>query len=308
MRARFFVALLFVAAFFIAVGVRADFREFKERPINPAITIKLQHTADDILKQFPKLKAEDLAMTIVDVTNASTIDRGDYHGDAPFYPASVVKLFYMAETFHQQKENDKDMPRALHEMIAVSDNDATAFVLDTISDTCSGPALEGRAFKKFMFKRAVVNRWLNPIGYDVSAMLKPWSFGPFGRDLDALGGAGRPNRNRATSNSVASLVLWIVQRRAVSPAASDAMMKLMQRPLDPMNKDENQVKEFIGESLPAGSKLWSKAGWTSEVRHDAAYVELPGGKKYVMVIFTRGTADDVTLIPAIAKRLLVDFQ
>ena len=111
-----------------------------------------------------------------------------------------------------------------------------------------------------------------------------------------------------SSRAISSAVSRQIDPPTMAQTASDAMMKLMQRPLDPMNKDENQVKEFIGESLPAGSKLWSKAGWTSEVRHDAAYVELPGGKKYVMVIFTRGTADDVTLIPAIAKRLLVDFQ
>jgi len=310
MRARFVIAIVF-----FAVIARADFREFKDRPVNPAITLHLQAAADDVLKQFPKLKAEDLAMTVVDVTMPTAIDRGDYHGDAPFYPASVVKLFYMAETFHQHKENDPDMPRALHEMIAVSDNDATAFILDAISDTASGPSLQGRAFRKFVEKRGVVNRWFASMGYDISAMAKPWSFGPFGRDMQVIYGKEvfdpktdpRVNRNRATSNAVASLVLWIVQHRALSSAASDEMLKLMARPLEPLNKDENQVKEFIGESLPAGTKLWSKAGWTSEVRHDAAYVELPSGKKYVIVIFTRGTADDVTLIPAIAKRLLADL-
>src|SRR4051812_4743405 len=143
MRPRLFIAIVFLAAV-----ARADFREFKERPINPALTINLQKAADDVLKQFPKLKAEDLAMTVVDVTMPSAIDRGDYHGDAPFYPASVVKLFYMAETFHQHKEKDADVPRALHEMMAVSDNDATAFILDTITDTTSGPSLQGRAFRK----------------------------------------------------------------------------------------------------------------------------------------------------------------
>ena len=311
MRARFFVAILLVA-----FAARADFREFKERPINPAITINLQHAADDILKQFPKLKAEDLAMTIIDVSNPSTIDRGDYHGDAPFYPASVVKLFYLTETFHQHKESgDRDMPRALHEMIAVSDNDATAFIIDSITDTTSGPSLAGRALRKFIDKRGVVNRWFASMGYDIVAIAKPWSFGPFGRDIQLTYGKEtfdpdkdpRVNRNRASSNAIASLMLWIVERRAVSPAASDAMMKLLERPLNPTNKDENQVKEFIGAALPAGAKLHSKAGWTSEVRHDAAYVELPSGKKYVIVIFTRGTADDVTLIPAIAKRLLTDL-
>jgi len=299
---------LCIAIFLIAAAARADFREFKNRPINPAITLHLKSAADDVLKQFPKLKADDLALTLVDVTNPSTIDRGDYNGDAKFYPASVVKLFYMAETFHQGKENDKDMPRALDQMIGVSDNDATAFVLDVVTDTCSGPELEGRALRKFMERRGVVNRWFKSMDYDISAMLKPWSFGPYGRDVQASGGPDRPNRNRATSNAIASLMLWIEQRHAVSTAASDAMMKLMERPLDPQRKDENQVKEFIGASLPAGAKLWSKAGWTSEVRHDAAYIELPNGKKFVMVIFTRGIADDLTLVPAIAKRLLADLQ
>lgn len=306
MRARLFITILF-AMTFAGSAARADFRELKDRPVNPALVLNLQHAADDVLKQYPKLKPEDLAMTLVDVTTPSTIDRGDYHGDAPFYPASVVKLFYMTETFHQQKESDLEVKRALGEMIGVSDNDATAFILDVVTDTCSGPSLEGRALRKFIEKRGVVNRYFASMGYDISAMLKPWSFGPYGRDVQASG-ENRVNRNRATSNAVASLMLWIVRRHAVSPEASDAMMALLARPLDPPRKEENQVKEFIGESLPAGAKLWSKAGWTSEVRHDAAYIELPNGKKFVMVIFTRGIADDVTLIPFIAKRLLADLQ
>jgi beta-lactamase class A len=306
MRARLFLPILFALAC-AGTAARADFRELKDRPVNPALVVNLQHAADDVLKQYPKLKPEDLAMTLVDVTTPSTIDRGDYHGDAPFYPASVVKLFYMTETFHQKKESDPEVKRALGEMIGISDNDATAFILDVVTDTCSGPTLEGRALRKFVEKRGVVNRYFASMGYDISAMLKPWSFGPYGRDVQAAG-ENRVNRNRATSNAVASLMLWIVRRHAVSPEASDAMLALLARPLDPLRKEENQVKEFIGESLPPGAKLWSKAGWTSEVRHDAAYIELPNGKKFVMVIFTRGIADDVTLIPFIAKRLLADLQ
>src|SRR5204862_484458 len=83
--------------------------------------------AGDVLKQFPKLTADNLAMTVVDVSMPSAIGRGDYHGDAPFYPASVIKLFFMTETYHQKLEATPDMDRALREMIGVSDNDATAF-------------------------------------------------------------------------------------------------------------------------------------------------------------------------------------
>jgi len=301
MRTRFAVLLLFIAA-----TARANYAEFKDLPLDPAIVTKIRHAAEASLKEFPKLTADNLAITVVDVTNPSTISRGDYHGDATFYPASVIKLFFMAELFHQKKEGEPDVDRALREMIHVSDNDATAYVVDVISDTCSGPSLEGRALNKFIDKRRVVNRWFASMGYDISAMAKPWSFGPFGRDLQLMG-PNRENRNRASANAIASLLLWIVRGRAVSAEASKAMMALLERPLNPPRAEENQVKEFLGESLPAGAREWSKAGWMSEVRHDAAYVELPSGKKYVIVIMTRGAADDVKLLPAIARHLLEEL-
>jgi hypothetical protein len=84
------------------------------------------------------------------------------------------------------------------------------------------------------------------------------------------------------------------------------MLALLERPLAPTRPTENQVKEFVGESLPPRSRLWSKEGDTSEVRHDAIYVELPGGKKLIMVILTRGAADDKTLLPVIGKHLLAE--
>ena len=301
MRTRFAILLL------LATVARADYREFKEFPVDPSIETKLRHVADATIKEFPKLKAEDLSMTVIDMTTMSTISRGDYHGDAPFYPASVVKLFFMAEAFHQKVQSQPDMPHALGEMIRISDNDAAAYILDVISDTCAGPQLDGHALKRFIDKRSVINRWLTPLGYDISAMAKPWSFGPYGREMQLLG-ANRENRNRATTNAIASLMLWIVRGRAVSPEASKAMMELLNRPLDTPRKDENQVKEFLGESLPAGSKLWSKAGWTSEVRNDAAYIELPNGRKFILVVFTRGTADDVKLIPAIGTKVLAEME
>jgi beta-lactamase class A len=302
MRIRIAVALLFLSA-----AAHASFREFQKLPIDPSLDVALRRAADATLKAFPKLTADNLAMSIIDVTRPTVMSRADYHGDAPFYPASVIKLFFMAEVYHQRKENDPDVPRALKEMIGVSDNDATAFLLDTISDTCSGPELQGRALRKFIDRRRVVNHYFNPMGYDISAMAKPWSFGPFGRDVQLMGGPDRPNRNRATANSFAALILWILRKEAVSPQASEAMLALMARPLDVPPTDEGQVKSFIGEGVPAGSKLWSKAGWTSEVRHDAAYIELPGGRKLVLVLLTRGTADDKTLLPAITKSVLAEL-
>jgi hypothetical protein len=95
----------------------------------------------------------------------------------------------------------------------------------------------------------------------------------------------------------------------VSPQASEAMLALMERPLNPPRPEENQVQGYIGESLPAGSKLWSKSGWTNEVIHDAAYFELPSGKKYILVILTRDTGEnEKALLPAITKSILSELS
>jgi hypothetical protein len=159
--------------------------------------------------------------------------------------------------------------------------------------------------RRYVERRREINRHFQKLGYtdNVSAMMKPWSFGPYGVDLQVLG-ENRVNRNMLTANACASLLLWIQRLRA--PGAHE-MMTLLERPLAPPRAEENQVQEFIGAALPSGARLWSKAGWTSEVRHDAAYVELPGGRKIVLVIFTRGIAEDVTLIPAIAKNVLAEL-
>src|SRR5204863_3997389 len=194
----------------------------------------------------------------------------------------------IVEAYHQGKLTP-EIQRALREMISVSDNDGAAFLVDILTDTCSGSELDGKALDGFLDRRRKLNRSFTSLGYDISAMMKPWSFGPFGRDMQALG-ENRANRNRASANSFASLLVWIVRRHAISPQASDAMMSLLERPLAPPRPTENQVKEFFGESLLSGAKLWSKEGDTSEVRHDAAYVELPSGRKFIVVILTRGAA------------------
>lgn len=293
----------------LATAGRADFREFSIVPRDPSIETKLRYAAEATLKAYPKLKADDLAISVVDVTNPSTISRGDVRGDEPFYPASVIKLFFMADVFATKKQNVPDAGRALKNMIVESDNDATAYIVDVLADTTSGVSLEGRALRRYIDQRRAINQRFQKLGYadNVSAMMKTWSFAPYGRDLQVLG-ENRVNRNKLTANATASLLLWIARGRA---PASEAMALLLHRPLAPQRDGENQVKEFIGEALPADTKLWSKAGWTSEVRHDAAYFELAAGRKLILVIFTRGSEGiegDKTLIPTATRNVLRELQ
>ena len=72
-------------------------------------------------------------------------------------------------------------------MIRLSDNDATAYLIDVVSGTTAGPELEGKALEEFIERRRGINRYFASLGYDISVLMKPWSFGPFGREMQLLG-------------------------------------------------------------------------------------------------------------------------
>lgn len=291
------VALLLL----IALPLSADYRQFQEITRDSSIEERLKAAADATHAAYPKMERDDLAISVIDLSNPMSVVRGDYQGDLPFYPASVIKIFFMADVFATGRETVGDMDRALREMIGVSDNDATAYIVDILANTVPGPTLEGEALAQYVDRRREINRRFEKLGYadNVSAMMKTWSFSPYGVDLQVLG-KDRVDRNRLSANATASLMYWIANGRA--PGA-DEMMALLERPLAPQREDENQVNEFIGQALPTDANLWSKAGWTSEVRNDAAYIEFRDGRKLVVVIFTRGIADDVTIVPAAARNV-----
>ncbi len=54
----------------------------------------------------------------------------------------------------------------------------------------------------------------------------------------------------------------------------------------------------------SGARLWSKAGWTSLTRHDAAYLELADGRKFVLVVFTTDHSGERNVIPTVARVIL----
>jgi hypothetical protein len=98
----------------------------------------------------------------------------------------------------------------------------------------------------------------------------------------------------------------------VSKQRSAEMLELMKRdPYKPLadGGEPDQGNAFTGLALRerAGAKLWSKAGWTSQVRHDAALVELPNGTRFVLVTFTEGHSNERGIIEAIARAMVSGF-
>ena len=95
----------------------------------------------------------------------------------------------------------------------------------------------------------------------------------------------------------------------VSPPACHRMQGVLWRSLDGAERaadPENQVDGFLAGGLPETAQLWSKAGWMSQARHDAAYIEAEGCSPTLLVVFSEGElcAQDETLLPAIGRSLV----
>lgn len=281
------------------------------KPLTPDTNLQklVEATAQSTLERFKEkgLKDENLAITCVDLQEANA-KSGSYHGMQPIYPASVVKLFYLA-CAHRQLEDGvlKDSPelqRGLKDMIVDSTNDATGYILDCLTQTTSGPELSADEMKTWGEKRNAVNRFFKGLGYEnLNINQKTWNEGPYGRERQFLG-PNYENRNKLTTDGTARLLAEIARGEFVSLQRSRQMMELLKR--DIKNKNDSQSVDFTGLALKdiTGVKLWSKAGWTSTARHDAAYIETIDGQKFVLVVFTTGVANEKEIIPFVVKEVL----
>lgn len=277
----------------------------------PALQPLVDRAVASTLEKFSaqKLLPTQLAVTLVDLSAPAAPRQAAYRGDVLIYPASVIKLFYLAAA-HRWMEDGKladtpELRRAMRDMIVDSSNDATHYVIDLLTGTTSGPELSATEIKTWFDQRNAVTRYFTSLGYTgVIASKKPWGDGPYGREKQAIT-LFDPKRNMLTTDATARLFVEIATGRCITAARSAEMMTLLAR--DPRTGDpdpDNQAK-FTGPALPPGAKLWSKAGWTSQTRHDAAYIELPNGAKFLLVIFTTDHAAERTIIHT-AARVIAD--
>ncbi len=284
-------------------------------------------------QRFPKLAKNQIALTWIVYDEPVIVNTGgalsptefwqypvtgfSYRGEEKIYPASVVKLFYLVAIKEWLKNGmvttSVELERAIQDMIVESSNDATSLVIDVLTGTTSGPELATAPFETWKYQRNIVNRYYQSLGWEelqtINVNQKTWCDGAYGRERMFLGEL-LDNRNMLTTNATARLLHSIIGGVAVSAQDSQQMMNLLQRNVSKKNlalgEEENQINGFLGESLPNSAKIWSKAGWTSTVRHDCAYIEIPEQKPYLLTIFTEGkeNSQNREILPFISKQFL----
>jgi len=323
--------LYFVLSFLIFVSfsiVCANAQPKADKPKNakyeriilkdsPDLQTLLNQAVNKTIEDFQtkNIKPEFVAATLIDLRDPNDLKTANYRGNERIYPASVVKMFYMA-ALHKWLEDGKaqmtpELERGLKDMIVDSSNDATHYILDVLTETSSGSELSPRNLKNFAYKRNAVNRYFASLSYtNINANQKTYCEDAYGREKQFRDGG--KNRNMLTTNATARLLAEIALGKSVTPSRSRQMLDLMKRDFNGKSNDaDDQAHGFTAIALNdlklSNAKLWSKAGWTSKTRHDAAYVETPDGLKFVLVVYTENMANERLIIPGIAKNVLENF-
>jgi len=286
---------------------------------SPAMKSQLQQLLDEFAKKGRPGLHKNIAITWIRYSHPnpepeSGIGAG-WSERKLFYPASVVKLFYAVATEAWiQKDlllNSAELQRAVKDMIANSSNDATSLVVDLLSGTTSGPSLSGERWEAWQTQRLLINQWLQSLQWKelekINCCQKTWEDGPYGREQDFYKD-GYVNRNALNTLATARMLEAVMTNGVISPPACKKLRTLFSRSLDIRQRKEdpeNQIDGFIGEGLPKGSRLWSKAGWMSQARHDAAWCSYAKGNPMLLIIFNQGRQGSIDkhLLPAIAKEL-----
>jgi len=273
------------------------------------------------------LKADKCAMTLLLHDAPSTkgtvveVPRGfGFRASVRFYPCSVVKAFYLIAAQARLEEGyiepHGELDRAMRDMILVSSNTATNYVIDLITGTTGDTLLPDDEMAEWVEKREWVNRYFRSLRYPefdvINICQKLMDDQRYGRERLYAGADGH-NHNALTTDAVARLFHSIFTGQVVTPERCRFVAATLSRSLDQAWIAEEpgaQVTGYFGAGLPPGSRLWSKAGWTgwtgdptaSYRRHDAAYVELPTGQAFTLVVFTEGRAisADESCLPSIA--------
>ena len=309
MNPAFRAQLLLSAVLFVGPVPRAT---AQTAPPSPRVLTVVDSAVAEARRQFPKLQPDQIAVTLVDLRDPAKAARGSHRGGEQIYPASVIKLCYLAAA-HRWLEDGKlqdtpELRRALGDMIVHSYNEATHYVVDVLTGTTSGPELPEAELKAWFEQRNAVTRYFAGLGYaNVIAHKKPWCEGPYGRESQAIQ-AFAPKRNFLSTDDTARLMTEIVTSKCVTAQRSGEMMALLNRTLPVKDSDPDAQGKFTGSALPEGAKLWSKAGWTSQTRHDCAYVELADGRKFVLVIFTTDHASKHGILHAVARKVVEELK
>ncbi|NEO54815.1 MAG: serine hydrolase [Okeania sp. SIO3B5] len=281
---------------------------------------ELQAIVEEVIQEVEKrgFSSTDLSISLIDLSQDTCCLYAYYQDKMPRFPASISKLFWIVAYYAQEKKGviaPGTIPEAhLEKMINKSDNQIASDVLDVITNTRSDKKLPDSEFNDWHNKRLSVNNFFKSAGYqNINLSQKNFPIpkfdlmSPQGFDLKMRQKPNKIERNYVTTYDVARLLYEIEYTKAVSPEHSQKIKSFMKRNLDRNyweNTEYNSVQGFFPELLPEDAQVFSKVGWYSGSRQDAAIIHSPDRtSNYILVIFgnNKKYAEDEKIFPDISR-------
>lgn len=277
------------------------------------------------------LVLEKLSISLVNLNSSPCCSYAKIGDHTPRFPASISKLFWMVALYGQYHSNflvrDTITEEEIQKMIVKSDNEPASKVVDQLTEAKSQPNLSVEEFQNWKERRFWLNRYFEKAGYGYSAneinitqknfpVPSLELYEPEGTELQIRENPDVPVRNKLTTYNIARLLFEIYTEQAISVDYSKRMKVHLNRSLaseEWKDKPFNSIEGFLGEYLPPDVHFFSKAGWTSGTRNDAAIIESPDGKtRYILVILGDDStyADNDSFLPTLSKEIynkLIDF-
>jgi hypothetical protein len=147
MKSLFFAPRLPVLLLFLALvqSISAQTNPAPQPLQSPRLQALVDRTVQQTLTQFAarKLATNQIAVTLVDLRDPQKPVQASYRGGEQIYPASVIKLFYLVAV-HRWMEDGKlqdtpELRRGMRDMIVDSLNEATGYLVDSLTGVTSGP-------------------------------------------------------------------------------------------------------------------------------------------------------------------------
>jgi beta-lactamase class A len=231
----------------------------------------------------------------------------DVASDSVFHAASTMKVPVMIELVRQAEAGSA----ALDQRVLLVNQfgsivDGSPYALDPADDSDSSMyALVGQRVTVRELMTRMITRSSNLATNAVIALVGATRVDSTARALGAtrtrvLRGVedqkayDRGMNNVTTARDLAVLMTAIADDRAASPAGCALMRDVLSR------------QEFNGEipaGVPAGTRVAHKTGQITGVLHDAAVIYPASRPPYVLVVLTRGIADET-----VARALIADLS
>ncbi len=285
---------------------------------DPALDRMMENIVQELTAKYSRTHRKDrVAACVIDLGTKDKPMRppamGSWRGSEQIYPASIIKVFYMAAAYAWAEAGKLEMSSQvkydLKIMIDVSSNTATQRTLNRICGVQPGDLLSKTEFEKFAAKRNQVNEWLRGLGFaEMNACQGTWDGTPSPRDRQLLtmnmsGSGPYVNHNKLSAEEMARFLWLIADDLICTPEDCEAMRQLMRRDLRDGNDEGNGRRRFK-DMLPDGTTLYSKSGYTSDTSHDAGIIIAPSGRRFVLAVMSELYYDTTGFLGYFAKETL----